>query len=102
MTTLESLLKELEEKANAATPGPWEAVYDDSRNDVLYEVGPLSAAEYYFDIYKNRAADVNYICFANPNTIKKLISVIKTLIESMPHYGRITALEECEKIVSGE
>lgn len=96
MTALEALLKELEEKADATTKWPlkWPSEFKEN---------------------------IAFIDAANPETIKKLIAVIRrqkvaldmissnpgVILTSLPpkdfgKYNADCALEDCEKIVRGD
>ncbi len=108
MTELESLLKELEEKANAAPRGTWqnadERVYFGVYGEVGWdEHGPILSIPL-----------ASYITATNPDTVKKLIAVIRRqalALRSMDErttedrdmsYAALDAIKDCEKIVKGD
>jgi hypothetical protein len=78
MSTLESLLKDLEEKANAAAPGPWTVSLNSDDGDEAWVSGLRTGYDGEFDL-----ADAEFLAAANPDTIKKLIAVIRLQKETI-------------------
>jgi hypothetical protein len=77
---LESLLKDLEEKANAATPGPWDHEAERySAKNVIGIKGRDDRWIAHFQPEFNGFNNAEFLAAANPDTIKKLIAVIREL-----------------------
>lgn len=97
MSALDSLLKELEDKANDATKGPWDWLFN---GDTTY-VGPTDNQRLITFDQMNMEGDAHFVAIANPDTVKKLIEVIRRMMRQLD-WEREEVLEDCEKIVSGE
>lgn len=121
MTKLEALLKDLEEKADAATPGPWEvdrslSTFNVSVVGEMTNICKLNRKDYEYDADKWPWDNAQFIAALNPVTVRKLIAVIREMKKSLEYYSEVNkinngvylmcdaenTLEDCEKIVSGE
>lgn len=81
---LESLISELKQSANKATPGPWKkacatsghSIYEDDINENLAACGP---SHYYEDDkqYSKVIADSEFISLLNPQTALILLDLIE-------------------------
>lgn len=129
MSELDKLLKDLEEKARAATPGPWHNFaynrqiradsslypkHPDAKDWVIARY-PMRTDNYPIS-HKEYAANAEHIAAANPDTIKKLIEVIKAMKKSLEYYSEVNkinngiylmcdaenTLKDCEKIIKND
>lgn len=112
MSELNKLLKTLEEKADAATPGPWieNYIFHDPEEKIDWSNlnGPTTRGHFM------KTEDAKLIAALNPDIIKKLIAAIKLqkqLLESFadnlyePEFISMLSVEtlnDCENILRGE
>ena len=75
-------LTELEALAKLATPGPW----DTNPDGVLgYEL-EVTANNHYVGICEAAPYDALYIAAANPDTILKMIELIREMFDALDNY----------------
>lgn len=92
--TLPQFLQELEEKARAATPGPWgtepgtyghRITYQDSNYDYPSEkwTAYLGTRDKLSDSYNQWQRDATFIAAANPDTVLRLIEIVRVQQEAL-------------------
>lgn len=74
MNTIE-WLNEIEKKADAATPGPWENTGQNGCYKRIWRVGAYAGSPAYVDCKVN----ADFIASANPETVKRLVLMIEHL-----------------------
>lgn len=80
LSITEELLAELEQKAKAATPGPWRIYCDD--------VIENNEGEYVVDVLPSTDDDAAHIAAANPATILALVEHIRSLEARLAYIDR--------------
>lgn len=98
MNKLHELLNELEKKADAATPGPWQCRFvklnetwpDGQQYVTIAAAGPL----YKVDKIHLVGNDMEFIASCNPETVKKLISALRVADGALSFYADIDSWDE--------
>lgn len=89
-SSLEALLSDLEAKAGAATPGPWEfsSSLDKRRGAITcpkQKISPLAEYDPEDGYATGRADSYAFIASCNPETVKRLIAIIRRQREAIEY-----------------
>lgn len=97
------MLDEIERLAKAATPGPWECAPGDAIDH--WELWNPKTTEYVVQDdsgVEPRFEDISYIAAANPETVLKLIAVVKAALNEIKHEPGNKLLELREALAALE